>query len=651
MARNRIRGITVEIGGDTTKLDRALAGTNKNISTTQSKLKDVERLLKLDPKNVELLDQKQRLLAQSVEFTSDKLKTLKEVAENSTVSNVKYAEWEKALTSIQGQITKTSKALSDMEAGQKQLADLGFSYDSSEMVDARERTEALRDKLESLQKQVTDTYEALGRPISIDQWDDLQRELAESADNAKKAQDSFDSFNPALSRFGSAAQEVSDKAGLVADATRGISVAAGGLLTAMLGTVPATEELRSSLSKLETNAQLSGVGLEAAEQAMQELNRVSDETDSSVEALSNLLAAGVTESNLQKAVENLAGAAIKFPGTVKIESLADSLQETIATGEATGQFAEVLDRLGVGVDGFNDQLSQVPGEADKLNFALDTLANQGMSQFYGSWVQSNQAMVDNKDASLELMQSLSDMAASLTPIVTTVTEFATRLLDWFTDLSPGAKTAIVSILGVTAAISPVAGLISNVGGAISTVTKVAEIFTGGVGDKVYMTFAKWALIIGGVVLAVTALIAMINVLLGKSQDVSSAMNSISGVTSGATQMGGGPGPYSGGSGPYSGGPAPVSLDDYPHFASGGVFAPNNPMLGVLGDNRTEREIAAPESTLRETFLDAVGAAGLSGRQNISVNVRFSGNLAQLGRVLGPVITAEAARMGPQLVGG
>ena len=644
MAGNRIRGITVEIGGDTTKLDRALAGTNKNISTTQSKLKDVERLLKLYPKNVELLDQKQRLLAQSVEFTSDKLKTLKEVAENSTVSNVKYAEWEKALTSIQGQITKTSKALSDMEAGQKQLADLGFSYDSSEMVDARERTEALRDKLESLQKQVTDTYEALGRPISIDQWDDLQRELAESADDAKKAQDSFDRFNPALSRFGSAAQKVSDKAGLVADATRGISVAAGGLLTAILGTFPATEELRSSLSKLETNAQLSGVGLEAAEQAMQELNRVSDETDSSVEALSNLLAAGVTESNLQKAVENLAGAAIKFPDTVKIESLADSLQETIATGEATGQFAEVLDRLGVGVDGFNDQLSQVPGEADKLNFALDTLANQGMSQFYGAWVQSNQAMVDNKDASLELMQSLSDMAASLTPIVTTVTEFATRLLDWFTDLSLGAKTAIVSILGVTAAISPVAGLISNVGGAISTVTKVAGIFTGGVGDKVYMTFAKWALIIGGVVLAVTALIAMINVLLGKSQDVSSALNSISGVTSGATQMGGGPGPY-------SGGPAPVSLDDYPHFASGGVFAPNNPMLGVLGDNRTEREIAAPESTLRETFLDAVGAAGLSGRQNISVNVRFSGNLAQLGRVLGPVITAEAARMGPQLVGG
>lgn len=640
MAGNRIRGITVEIGGDVTKLDKALGSVNKSINTTQGKLKDVERLLKIDPKNVELLDQKQRLLAQSVEQTSDKLKTLKDIAENSTVSNVRYAEWEKSLKSLQGQITRTSKALSDMERDQKQLADLGFAYDSSEMEDARQRTESLREMLSALQNQVTDTYEALGRPISIEQWDDIQREIAETAANAKDAQEAFDKFNPALSRFGAAAQDVSDKAGSVANATRGISMAAGGLLTAMLGTVPATEEFRSDLSKLQTNAQMAGVGLESTQRAMRELNRVSGETDSSVEALSNLLATGVTESNLQKAVENLAGAAIKFPDTVKIESLADSLQETLATGEATGQFAEVLDRLGVGVDAFNAQLAQVPGEANKLNFALDTLAAQGMSEFYGAWVQSNQALVANKDASMQMMQSLSDMATALSPIITTVTEFAARLLDWFNQLSPGAKTAIVSILGVTAAISPIASLISNIGGAISTVSKVAGMFAGGAGNRIYLTFVKWAAIIAAVVLAITALIAMINVLLGKSKDVSSAMNSIGNVTSGAGQMGSAGRPM-----------ARNSLNGYPHFATGGVFAPNNPMLGVLGDNRTEVEVAAPESTLRETFLDALSASGLAGRQNVSVTVRFTGDLAQLGRVLNPVITAEGARLGPQLIGG
>ena len=52
---NRIKGITVEIGGDTTKLSKALEGVNKSIKNTQTQLKDVEKLLKLDPKNTELL--------------------------------------------------------------------------------------------------------------------------------------------------------------------------------------------------------------------------------------------------------------------------------------------------------------------------------------------------------------------------------------------------------------------------------------------------------------------------------------------------------------------------------------------------------------------------------------------------------------------
>ena len=54
---NRIRGITVEINGDTTRLSKALEDVNKNINSTQSQLKDVEKLLKLDPTNTELLAQ------------------------------------------------------------------------------------------------------------------------------------------------------------------------------------------------------------------------------------------------------------------------------------------------------------------------------------------------------------------------------------------------------------------------------------------------------------------------------------------------------------------------------------------------------------------------------------------------------------------
>ena len=78
---SRIQGITVEIGGDTTKLSSALSGVNKEIKNTQTQLKDVEKLLKLDPSNTELVTQKQKLLKDAIAQTKEKLETLKLAAE------------------------------------------------------------------------------------------------------------------------------------------------------------------------------------------------------------------------------------------------------------------------------------------------------------------------------------------------------------------------------------------------------------------------------------------------------------------------------------------------------------------------------------------------------------------------------------------
>jgi phage-related minor tail protein len=72
----RIQGITVEIGGDTTKLQTALKGVNTEIRNTQSQLRDVNNLLKLDPGNTELLAQKHRLLGDAVKETKEKLEKM-----------------------------------------------------------------------------------------------------------------------------------------------------------------------------------------------------------------------------------------------------------------------------------------------------------------------------------------------------------------------------------------------------------------------------------------------------------------------------------------------------------------------------------------------------------------------------------------------
>lgn len=663
--RSRIRGITVEIGGDTTKLDKALQGTNKNITTTEKKLKDVEKLLKLDPQNVELLDQKQRLLAQSVEATAEKYETLKQAADSATVSNVQYGKWEKALASLQSQITKTANEVTKFEQAAKDLEGLGFAPDSNEVMEFTTRAETAREKLEWLKKSVSETFDELGRPMSIDQWDDLQRELSEAKIAADDAKDSFDGFNPSLSKFGSVADEVSGKAGKIADATKGVSLAAGGLLTAMLGSVKGTEEFRSDLSKLGTNAQLAGVGLESTENALRQLNSVSDETDSSVEALSNLLQAGVTENNLQRAVEGLAGAAISFPDTIKIESLADSLQETLATGEATGQFAEVLDRLGVSTEEFNTQLAQVPGEANKLNFALDTLNNQGLAGVYDAWAENNEALIQNKDANFDLMQSLADLGEQMQPLMTTVTNLASSFLGWFNGLSDGTQGTIVALVAIVAAISPVAKAISSVSGAVGIVTQnlggVKNAVTGvmsmfsaptpmmiaiaGISAALLLLILNWDKVKETVQKVMDAVVGFIEKGISAIKRFFSALSEGDGGGGGRNDLPGIPAAQ----GVSAAMELPsASMDDFPHFASGGVFAPNSPMLGVLGDNRTEYEVAAPESVIRDAALEALSMSGLGGNQKVLVNINYTGDLAQLGRVLQPLITVETARLGPSL---
>ena len=136
---NRIKGITVEINGDTTKLSKALEGVNKNIRTTQTQLKDVERLLKLDPSNTELLSQKHKLLADVVTSTKEKLDTLKTAAEqantalaNGDISQEQYdalqreiIETENELRNLQNEADRTNTAFAKLEAAGATMQKVG----------------------------------------------------------------------------------------------------------------------------------------------------------------------------------------------------------------------------------------------------------------------------------------------------------------------------------------------------------------------------------------------------------------------------------------------------------------------------------------------------------------------------------------------
>lgn len=108
---NRIKGITVEIGGDTTGLDKALKTVNTSIRSTQSALKDVNRLLKLDPSNTELLSQKQRLLKDAIAATKEKLDSLK-VAQEQAKQQLENGELgQDKYDALQREIVETEEEL------------------------------------------------------------------------------------------------------------------------------------------------------------------------------------------------------------------------------------------------------------------------------------------------------------------------------------------------------------------------------------------------------------------------------------------------------------------------------------------------------------------------------------------------------------
>ena len=136
---DRIKGITVEIGGDTTGLSKALSGVNKEIKSTQTQLKDVNKLLKLDPTNTTLLQQKQQLLKTAISETKDKLTQLKSVQDqmdeglkNGTVTQQQYDAWqreivetENELKNLQKELDNSSTAMTKMTAAGEKLQSVG----------------------------------------------------------------------------------------------------------------------------------------------------------------------------------------------------------------------------------------------------------------------------------------------------------------------------------------------------------------------------------------------------------------------------------------------------------------------------------------------------------------------------------------------
>lgn len=400
----------------------------------------------------------------------------------------------------------------------------------------------------------------------------------------------------------------------------------------LMDMMSSTEELRGDLSMLDQNARMAGMGLETAREAMQRLNTVSGETDSSIEAVSNLLAAGVPENRLQQAVEGLANAAISFPDTIKIESLADSLQETLATGEATGQFAEVLDRIGYGAETFNKNLAMCTTEAQKQELALNILTQGPLKGVYEGWAAANPELVKGRDATLELEEATAELAEKLAPVVTDITELATNVIDLVAS-TDNIDDVFAAIIGGVGALSTIK--------AFDIVNKMADSFIK-MGESVAMAKVSAGLAFVAFNILFTLLLKAagvwdsmndaekITVILGAITVAAFAAALAVGAFQSTLTLGIAVAAIAGGVAAMIlainsaeqrvkelGSSVTQSLDPssyspkmtgIPALATGAVIPPNGEFLAVLGDQKNGRNLEAPEGLIRQIVREEGGGA-------------------------------------------
>ena len=337
---NRIKGITVEIGGDTTGLENSLKSVNNSLKKTQSQLKDVETLLKLDPSNVTLLAQKQELLTDAIEETEQKLSALEDAQDSvaqafarGDIGRDQYLAFQREVENTRGTLNRYRTDLSGLQSEQERLR--ANTDRLTKLFDATGKTvddyaDVLGSRLVAAIKngtansdQLRTAIEKIGRSATGGRAD--LRQLTDAIDTVDDGQAIRNLINE-LNAAGDAAQNAADDVGEIAEATKGAAV------------MEAADQLSVVGDKIQ---QVGGAAVEAyseAESAVTKVNAYFRETGTAAEASAQVVrdvyAAGVGDS-----MESVADAVImvkKNLGDLSDTDLTNLTQQALTLDQLYG---------------------------------------------------------------------------------------------------------------------------------------------------------------------------------------------------------------------------------------------------------------------------------------------------------------------------
>lgn len=515
MAASRIKGITIEIGGDTTKLQTALKGVNTEIRNTQQQLKDVEKLLKLDPGNTELLAQKHKLLGQAVEETKNKLETLKtaqqqadEALKNGTISKDQY-------DALQREIIETEQELKRLEEQANQSATA-----LQKIAATGEKWKEVGGNIENAGKKllpVTATVTALGT-VSVKTAADFESSMSKVAAVSGATGSDLEALSKKAREMGSktkfSASEAAEAMNYMAMAGWKTEDMLSGI-EGVMNLAAASDEDLATTSDIVTDA-LTAFGLSAQDSGhfADVLAAASSNANTNVSMMGETFkyaapiagALGFSVEDTAEAIGLMANAGIKgsqagtslrtimtnLSGDVKI--CGQNIGEvTIATTNADGSMRDLSDILAdcrvafsglseseqaaaaealVGknaMSGFLALMNASEGDINKLSGAIDNCngAAQNMADI----------MNDNLEGQLTILKSqLQELAISfgeiLLPAVKKIVGWIQGFINVLNSLPDGVKETIVTIALIAAALGPVLIIVGKVISAIGTIMTI-----------------------------------------------------------------------------------------------------------------------------------------------------------------------------------
>lgn len=542
---SRIQGITVEIGGDTTKLSTALSKVNKEIRDTQSQLKDVNKLLKLDPGNTDLMAQKQKLLTQAISETKEKLDALKlagqqanEALAKGEISQSQYdalqreiVETEKALEELVKQADKSAVALQKIGATGEKMKSVGSSIEGAgkKLMPVTAAVGGLgaaavkvAADFDSGMSQVAAVSGATGK--ELDALREKAREMGAktkfSASEAAEAMnymamagwktgDMLDGIEGIMNLAAASGEDLATTSDIVTDALTALGLSAK-------DSGHFADILAAASSNANTNVSMMGETFKYCAPVAGALGFTAEDTAEAIGLMAN---AGIKSSQAGTAMRTMLTSLtgeVTFVGdafgeltvqTTNTDGSMRSLGEILADCRvAFSQMSESEQAANAealvgknAMSGFLAVMNAAPADIEKINNAINNCD--------GTAEKMAETMQDNLAGQLTILKSqLEELAISigeiLMPSIRQIVSWIQGLVDWLNGLNEGTKKIIVTIALVVAAIAPVLIVIGKVVGAIGTIMTVIPQIAGAISGVV-------GFVSGTVIPAITAVVAAI----------------------------------------------------------------------------------------------------------------------------------------------